>query len=296
MEMYKSKSIKIRKMKIILFGSTGMLGKYVEQYFIKERYEVICVVRSIFDIESEDWKKLNDWLNENVTHGEDILINCAGAIPQQNCCPRKFIVLNTIFPQNIQCWLKQSQCQFIHITTDCVFSGEYGNYNENNRHDSTELYGITKSMGEKICEGVKMCIIRTSIIGEEGKNKNSLLEWVLKNKDKKIDGYENVLWNGVCCLQLAKIIEHIVRTKQLWRGTRHFFSPQPVSKYRLCKIINDVYELNITIQKKITPHKNMTLSTLYDFPEGVTIPTIEEQIKEQKQFSLEYLHFHKQQT
>ena len=50
----------------------------------------------------------------------------------------------------------------IHVTTDCVFSGKDGNYNENSIHDETNDYGISKSLGE-LCDTT---IIRTSIIGE----------------------------------------------------------------------------------------------------------------------------------
>ena len=91
-------------------------------------------------------------------------------------------------------------------------------------------------------------------------------EWVMQHENGEIDGYENVFWNGVTCLQLAKIIEHIIRNKQFLSGVRHFFSPQTVSKYDLCKTINTVYALNMTIHKKSLPCKNMTLTSLYDFP------------------------------
>lgn len=267
-------------MKIILFGSTGMLGRYVKHVLLQQSYDVYCIDRNAFDIESEQWDILSRLLDENVAPRRDILVNCAGAIPQQNCSPRKFIALNTLFPQELNHWAKKAECPFIHITTDCVFSGLQGNYDENSRHDAPDIYGITKSMGEN----QTMCILRTSIVGEEKQNKKSLLEWVMQHENGEIDGYENVFWNGVTCIQLAKIIEHIIRNKQLWSGVRHFFSPKTISKYDLCKTINTVYALNITIHKKSLPCKNMTLTSLYDFPKGIEIPLLQEQIQEQKEF------------
>ena len=38
-------------------------------------------------------------------------------------------------------------CKLI-ISTDCVFNGEKGNYNENSIKNATDIYGKTKSLGE----------------------------------------------------------------------------------------------------------------------------------------------------
>ena len=162
-----------------------------------------------------------------------------------------------------------------------MFSGKIGNYNENSQHDADDIYGITKSLGED----KTMCIIRTSIIGEETNNKNSLIEWLIKQKNGTIDGYENVFWNGVTCLQLAKIIEQIIKNNTYWIGVRHILSPNTVSKYELCEYINEIYQLNINIHKKDIPYKNMTLSTIYDI--NFNIPDIKTQIMEQKMYCLE---------
>ena len=73
--------------------------------------------------------------------------------------------------------------KLIHITTDCVFTGLTGFYTETSTHDSLDIYGKTKSLGEP----EKATVIRTSIIGEELYNKKSLLEWVKTNKNNRIE-------------------------------------------------------------------------------------------------------------
>jgi len=47
----------VNRMKIILFGSTGMLGNYVDKY-LSQYYSIIKINRDMFDIESCDWNKL----------------------------------------------------------------------------------------------------------------------------------------------------------------------------------------------------------------------------------------------
>ena len=78
-------------MKIIVFGSTGMLGNYVYKV-LSEKYIVITITRKEFDIENDLWSKLDNLLQKEYNDVQTI-INCAGVIPQ-NCAAldyRKYI-------------------------------------------------------------------------------------------------------------------------------------------------------------------------------------------------------------
>ena len=118
-------------MKIILFGSTGMLGNYVLQV-LSEKYQVFCITRNEFDIENDSWNKLEEILQKEQNENQTI-INCSGIIPQNTNINdyRKYIRINTLFPHKLQKISKKYNYKFIHITTDCVFDGLKGNYNEN---------------------------------------------------------------------------------------------------------------------------------------------------------------------
>jgi len=273
-------------MSILLFGSTGMLGRYVLKILLKD-YNVICITRDVYDIETDDWNKLEEVVIQHfIKAGENnIIINCAGIIPQKYTTGvvsinlNKYIKVNTLFPWKLDELSRRLNYKFIHITTDCVYNGSRGNYKEDDIHNTDNVYGITKSLGEP----EKATVIRTSIIGEEMYYKSSLLEWVISNKNKEINGFKNHYWNGVTCLTLAKIIKDIIEKKLFWEGTRHIFTPNSVSKYDLCCLINNVYELNTKINSvDDNKYKNMTLSTSY--PSLFKINNIEIQIKEQKLF------------
>jgi dTDP-4-dehydrorhamnose reductase len=265
-------------MNIVLFGSTGMLGRYV-YYNLKESYNVICIKRHQFDIENDEWSKLQHLLCDNLNYKikeNDIIINCAGIIPQKykNDHFKTYIRVNTLFPHKLNEISKQIRCRFIHITTDCVFDGSKGNYSINDLHTSKDIYGISKSQGEP----EEATIIRTSIIGEELCGKKSLIEWVKTQKNDTINGYTNHYWNGVTCLELAKYINNIIDNNAFWSGVRHICSPNIVTKYKLCCYINEIYELNINIEKyEDSISKNMTLCGDY-----ISENTIFDQIKIQK--------------
>lgn len=269
-------------MKIILFGSTGMLGRYVLSVLDKN-YEVVSFLRNDYDIKNDSNLKLENLLS--ILQENDVVINCSGLIPQNSNNDnnlRDYIKINSIFPNILNNICNKINCKFIHITTDCVFSGLKGNYNENDIHDSKTHYGITKSFGENETS----TIIRTSIIGEELYNKNSLLEWLISNKNKTINGYTNHFWNGVTCLTLAKIIKNIIDKNLYWKGVRHIYSSDSVTKYDLCSYINKIYNLNINIEKKEKDYKNLTLSSIYD--KVFEIDTIYNQLVEQYEYKVNF--------
>lgn len=250
-----------------------MLGNYISKYFPKAQK----ITRKDFDIIKDNIKKLQKLLLSN-----SIVINCIGLIPQRNNSNQKeYLKVNSIFPNELSIICSILNIKLIHITTDCVFSGKKGNYIETDNHDEKNIYGQSKSLGEPD----NCTIIRTSIIGEELKNKKSLLEWVKSNKDKEINGYINHYWNGLTCLELAKLIEYIINNNLYWVGVKHFFSPKSVSKYELVKIINNTYNLNIKTNKYKTKNSiNKTLNTIYK--PIYTIKSIEEQIKELQHFNI----------
>jgi len=262
---------------IYIFGSTGMLGYYVLNV-LNKHYNTQTINRSDFDILNDDWSKLYEII-KNVKKS-DIIINCAGAIPQKIKLNnyKAYIRINTLFPHKLQEISNTYKCKLIHITTDCVFDGKKGSsYNENDVHTETNIYGSSKSLGEP----ENATIIRTSIIGEEMRGKKSLLEWVKSNKNNTINGYDNHLWNGVTCLQLAYIINKMIINKLFWKGVKHIYSPNIVSKYDLCCYISTEFDLNIQVNKSSGPENiNKSLTSIYKIEDDFKIPDILTQIKE----------------
>lgn len=271
-------------MKIVLFGSTGMLGRYIYS-ILKNNYDVLCILRSNYDIEIDSWNKLEEILISSLQKN-DVIINCAGIIPQKykNNKYNTFIKINTLFPHKLNEITKKNDYKLIHITTDCVYDGLKGNYSIKDTHTATDIYGISKSLGETD----DSTIIRTSIIGEELTGKKSLIEWIKSNKNGKINGYTNHHWNGITCLELAKIIKNMLDNNIFWNGVKHIFSPNIVTKYELCCCINEIYKLNINIEEyEDSISKSMTLcgENLFD------LNNIYQQIIELSNYKLNYNHF-----
>lgn len=280
---------------VILFGSSGMLGKYVDSYFKKNDIQCYCINTSNFDIVNNIenvYEFMNYFLQEEYINYNLCVVNCSGIIPHNGKNDYvSTIRVNTIFPQKLFKWCDNNNIPMIHITTDCVFSGlNHFAYHECNVHDSQTLYGISKSLGEPL----NCCIIRTSIIGHQTSNKNankSLLQWVIDNdnneEDKIIHGFIDHYWNGVTCLELSKIIHKIIHNKMYWKGIRNIYSKFYVSKFELLTQIANTYKLKLIVLPKITERLNRRLTSCYGTSDNFKIPSITTQLMEQKCYNLE---------
>lgn len=264
-------------MRVFIFGANGMLGNYVHTYFkANTEFDVVGITRKEIDLSDIT----NFSLLDNAFKKDDVVINCVGVIKQRNNAEDlDFIIVNSAFPHYVNNVCKNVGARFINISTDCVFSGFDGDYNEESLHDAEDIYGRTKSLGEPS----DATTVRTSIIGEEKNNFCSLIEWVKGNRDKKVNGFTNHLWNGITCLQFAKVCEYIITKDYYWEGVRHIFSPRYITKYELVKLISKVYDLNISvIPFAADVFCDRTLQSIYE--SSIDIPELEVQIKEQKEF------------
>lgn len=253
----------------MILGTTGMLGRYVTAVLRKAGHKLRCPTRD------ELWPVIDGlWTGRGSV--PDVIVNCVGAIPQRSPSSDDYRFANTLLPQRVAQLSQMLGIEFIHITTDCVFSGKKGNYSETDPHDADTLYGRSKSLGEPD----NCTVIRTSIIGESTHGKG-LLEWVRSHKaGSKINGYTNHRWNGVTCLELAHIIRYIIDTKSYWKGVRHYFS-EPVTKAQLVSWINMAYYLGLEVIPVADTHSiDRTLTGSIDNFRG----SILQQLKELQQF------------
>ena len=272
---------------IVILGTNGMLGRYLYKFFSdKTSYKVIPITRIEFDVLKNDMQFLERLLKDNL-HKQTLVINCIGKIPQR--CrnqeelrkKREYYLINSIFPHNLWSLCKKYDCKMIHPTTDCVYSGQKSNYTENDMADELSDYGISKSLGDNL----DCTVIRASIIGREIDNKVSFLEWVISKKDGEIDGYSHHIWNGVTCLEYCKLVEYLIKDNVFWTGVRHIQSPASKSKYELAVIINEIFNLNLKINKVISDENiDKTLCSIYE--PVFEISNLEKQIKELAEFSL----------
>ncbi len=256
-------------MKVYIFGAKGMLGRYVQNAL--SCFEIVPLSRSDFDI--NNYEKIQSYLHNIGMENDDVIVNCAAILRSRiaDVGIEETLKVNSLFPHALSNYCNKHDIKLIHLSTDTVFSGRRGKYNENDEHDAIDQYGKTKSLGEP----ENATVIRTSIIGEEVGQKRSLLEWVRSHKGT-VNGYVDHWWNGITCYQLASIIAEIIDKELYWNGGRHIFSPEIINKYQLICHINEIYELGLSVSQHHAGYCNRSLETIYK--KQFDIPSIRDQI------------------
>jgi len=223
----------------------------------------------------------------------DVIINCVGItirrINETNNNHLSFI--NSTLPKLINDWSIENSKKMIHMSTDCVFSGKNGYYLDDDKPDAADSYGSSKSRGE--INNNKTLTLRSSMVGREIYNHTELFEWLIKNKNGKIEGYDNVIYSGITTIRMAKIIDFILNKNLNLSGIYNIGSI-PISKYELLKMLNKAFNLEIDI-RKITQIKSNKVLISKKFTEitGLKSPNWNDLISEFKEDCETYSYIYK---
>ena len=256
----------ILNMKILILGGTGEVGHMLCKT-LSSSHQVFTTLRSkndlnsvdfftkvlpepncIFNDDIKDEKKLKNVIN-NIS--PDLIINCIAVIKhRETCVPGnpEAEYINSNMPHFLKNECEARNIKLIHLSTDCVFKGDKGNYSESDKRDAIDFYGISKAKGE-IFNSTNVLTIRTSFIGPSLFYKTGLYEWIKKQEGKTIDGFQNAIYSGLTTIEFSRIIGIIVRDFQDLNGLYNL-SSDPISKFDLLNLINDKMKLNITINKE----------------------------------------------
>ena len=114
--------------RILILGSSGMLGHKVKDYLINEsNYKVYDISRgknkdkySLF-CDIYDSQKLNELIKEI---RPDILVNCIGVLIKGSQDIKNATYVNAKFPHYLKKIALRYNFKLIHISTDCVFQAQ----------------------------------------------------------------------------------------------------------------------------------------------------------------------------
>ena len=139
----------------------------------------------------------------------DVVINCVGMIKQLPGAsePLAAIPLNALLPHRLANLCGATQARLVQISSDCVFSGDKGNYLESDPTDAQDLYGRSKALGE--VDYPHAVTLRTSTIGRALQDSHSLLDWFLSTTGP-VKGFRRAIFSGVPAHELARIIRDFV--------------------------------------------------------------------------------------
>lgn len=226
--------------KILILGSTGMLGSAVKRQVTGSALAVVTASRTSgirFDASELESTKL---LEDSGLGKGDWVINCVGLtksrIDETSIESRANTVrLNFDFPTDLATAAAKKEVKVIQVATDCVFSGKAGGYNEDSPHDAEDVYGKTKSLGEVPANNVMH--LRCSLIGPEQGRNSLFFEWVRQQEQgASIPGYTNHLWNGLTSDVFGKIVGGLIANDLFSAGVQHLVPADTVTKDELVRL------------------------------------------------------------
>jgi len=245
-------------MKVLILGGSGMLGHKLWQRLAPHfdthvtfrqspqpyaAYGIFDDARSIGGVSAEDFDSV---IRALASVRPDVVVNCIGIVKQDATAkdPVKSITVNALFPHRLAHVCRVANARLIHISTDCVFSGQAGDYKETDKADAEDLYGRTKFLGEVAYEN--SLTIRTSMIGRELSGAHGLIEWFLSQRGQTVRGFKRAVFSGFTTAALADVISNVISKHPELSGVWHV-AAEPINKFELLSLVKEAFKLNIEI-------------------------------------------------
>lgn len=244
-------------MRILILGGDGMLGHQLLKS-LAQRHEVKVTLRQDLDAYSSyklfnhdnayvgiDVRSLERLTEVMADFSPEVVINAVGIVKQRPTAKESIpsLEINSLLPHRLSVLCKAVGARLIHLSTDCIFSGKKGNYQESDPSDAEDLYGKTKFLGET--QDSHCLTLRTSIIGRELSRHTSLLDWFLAQTGL-VKGFTKAIYTGFTTMEMSRIIEKMLLEYPDASGV-YQVSSDPINKYELLLLIREKLGLDIEI-------------------------------------------------
>lgn len=245
-------------MKILITGAGGFLGQKLFSTLSKE-----------YDVYGADRKGREPFYKVDLTEKEtldkiikelrpDVIINSAGITDVDYCeeNPEEVKKISQRCIKNlIETGLK-NKCKFVHISTDYVFDGKKGDYEEDDRTNPINVYGKIKLEEEKAITSSKSDYIISRVAVLYGYNspedKQTFVNWVinkLKN-GQEIKVINDQFTTPTLIDDIAGAIKNLIRLDKT--GTYHVAGSECISRYDFAIKIADTFNLKKGLIRSIT--------------------------------------------
>ena len=276
--------------RVLVLGGTGMLGHAVVGVFA-EAFGVGATAR---DATAGARHGLpGEWLSFDAVQDDpralllrvcpDAVLNAIGLVKQlpEGQSPEAAIRLNALLPHQLAAACADAGARLVHVSTDCVFSGELpepARYREDDVPDARDVYGRSKLLGE--IHVAPTLTIRTSIIGRELTRASGLLEWFTARAGEQVDGFRRARFSGLTTRELARIIRRVLLEHPQLSGVWHV-AGEPIDKYTLLLGLRAALGVDCEIVARDEPVINRALdATRFDTVTGYRPPTWAQMLEE----------------
>jgi dTDP-4-dehydrorhamnose reductase len=243
--------------KLLVTGASGLLGSKIVG-LAREDYEVIPL-HNTNSLHPNSLKL--DITNQNQVFNlfnklkPDAAIHTASETNVDKCETEKKLAweVNVDGTRNIAEACQTSGAKLLYISTDYVFNGKKGNYNEEDEPNPINYYGVTKLEGEN--QVIQHCknyaILRTSVLYGWHPWKQNFATWAINElkQNKEITVVEDHYNTPTLADNLAEMaIEAIPKDLQ---GVYHACGSERIGRYEFARQIARAFDLNQNLIRPI---------------------------------------------
>jgi dTDP-4-dehydrorhamnose reductase len=206
-------------MKIMIFGSTGMLGQALLTETRKRKLNAIGLARKNADIcvNIEDDLALIEILSATKP---DVVINTVAIVSHDECekNPANAYLVNARPASILSDICNKIDAYYVHISTDHYFTGD-----KDKKHDETypvrilNEYARTKYVGEGFTLlNAESLVVRTNIVGFRNlQNQPTFLEWVLNSikNDLPMTLFEDYFTSSINVTQFSTYLFDLINKR-----------------------------------------------------------------------------------
>lgn len=176
-----------------------------------------------------------------------VLVN-AGAMASHEACetnPDLAEQINAIAPGALASTAARIGARFVQISTDAVFDGERGGYNETDAPSPTSVYGHTKLAGERnALQVADALVIRTNFFGWSPSGRRSILEFFVNElgAGNPVRGFTDFTTTSAYAPVLVEAMWDLIDREAA--GLFHVTSPDALTKYEFGIAVAREFELD----------------------------------------------------
>jgi dTDP-4-dehydrorhamnose reductase len=243
--------------RLLITGATGLLGRKITE-LAKNDYKVIPLynTRPLHpDSLKLDITNLYEISNLFKTVKPDIVVHTAAETNVDKCETQREHAwkINAEGTRNLALACSKTNTKIVYISTDYVFDGAKGNYNEQDRPNPANYYGVTKLEGEN--QVIQHCknhaILRTSVLYGWHPWKKNFATWVISQlrQGNEVTVVEDHYNTPTLADNLAEIVVEVVQRNL--QGLLHASGKERISRYEFAKKMAKIFNLNLDLIKPV---------------------------------------------
>jgi len=241
----------------LITGASGLLGNKIVK-LVKKDYRAIPLHNTkplypnSLKLDVTNQKQVSDLFSRLKPK---VVVHTAAETNVDKCETQKKLSwkINVDGTRNIAEACQKSGAKLLYISTDYVFNGKKGNYNEEDEPNPINYYGITKLEGEKqiISHCRNHVILRTSVLYGWHPWKQNFVTWIINTlkQNKELTVVEDHYNTPTLADNLAEMALEAVQ-KDL-QGLYHASGSERISRYEFAKQTAKIFNLDQSLVKPI---------------------------------------------